>query len=111
MKTLSISNTSDISVKFTLREGTVNKLFAFTFTAIRLDQDDISERMDDKNKKVKEFMAEVITGWSGQRLVLEDNGEPAAFSQEALAMLLNVMGVAGILFAAYLKECGAKEKN
>lgn len=111
MKTLAISNTSEISVKFTLKEGSVNKLFAFTFTAVRLDQDEISERMDDKNKKVKDFMADVITGWSGQRLVLEDNGEPAAFSAEALAMMLNVMGVAGILFAAYLKDCGAKEKN
>ena len=111
MKTLAISNTSEISVKFTLKEGSVNKLFAFTFTAVRLDQDEISERMDDRNKKVKDFMADVITGWSGQRLVLEDNGEPAAFSAEALAMMLNVMGVAGILFAAYLKDCGAKEKN
>ena len=56
-------------------------------------------------------MAEVIKGWSGQRLVLEDNGEPAEFSQEALAMMLNVMGVGRILFDAYLKDCGAKEKN
>lgn len=111
MKTLSISNTSEISVKFTLKEGSVNKLFAFSFTAERLDQDEINERLEDKNKKVKDFMAGVITGWSGQRLVLEDNGEPAEFSQEALAMMLNVMGVGGILFNAYLKDCGAKEKN
>lgn len=111
MKTLSISNTSEISVKFTLKEGSVNKLFAFSFTAERLDQDEINERLEDKNKKVKDFMAEVIKGWSGQRLVLEDNGEPAEFSQEALAMMLNVMGVGGILFNAYLKDCSAKEKN
>ena len=111
MKTLSISNTSEISVKFTLKEGVVNKLFAFSFTAERLDQDEITERLEDKNKKVKDFMAEVIKGWSGQRLVLEDNGEPAEFSQEALAMMLNVMGVGRILFDAYLKDCGAKEKN
>lgn len=111
MKTLAISNTSEISVKFTLKEGSVNKLFAFSFTAIRLDQDEITERIEEKNKKVKDFMAEVITGWSGQRMVLEDNGEPAAFSQEALAMMLNVMGVGSILFNAYMKDCGAKEKN
>jgi hypothetical protein len=42
---------------------------------------------------------------------VEDNGEPAAFSPEALAMMLNVMGVGSILFNAYLKDCGAKEKN
>jgi hypothetical protein len=111
MKTLAIQNSTEIAVKFTLKEGSVQKLFAFSFTATRLDQDEIQERLEDKDRKVKSFMAEVITGWAGQRLVLEDNGQPADFSPEALEMLLNVMGVAVILFNAYLKDCGAKEKN
>ena len=44
-------------------------------------------------------------------LVLDDNGEPSAFDAEALDMMLNVMGVANVMFGAYFKECAAKEKN
>lgn len=111
MRTLAIENTTEVSVKFTLKEGKVNKLFAFTFTATRLDQDEIQERLEDKERKVKAFMAEIITDWQGQRLVLDDAGQPADFSPEALEMLLNVMGVAVICFNAYFKDCGAREKN
>lgn len=111
MRTLAIQNTVEVNVKFTLKEGRVSKPFAFTFMANRLEQDDITERLESKDKRIKDFMADVMTDWQGQRLVLEDNGEPSPFGQEALGMLLNVAGVASVCFNAYLKECGAKEKN
>ena len=111
MFTLAIQNATDVSVKFTLKDGKALKTFAFTFTADRLEQDEITARLEDKEKKVRDFMAEVITGWSGQRLVLDADGQPAAFSPDALNALLNVAGVAAVLFNAYLKDCGAKEKN
>lgn len=111
MRTLAIQNTVEVNAKFTLKEGRVSKPFAFTFTATRLEQDDITERLESKEKRIKDFMADVMTDWQGQRLVLEENGEPSPFSTEALAMLLNVAGVASVCFNAYLKECGAKEKN
>lgn len=111
MFTLAIQNTAEVAVKFTLKDGKALKTFAFTFTAERLEQDEISARLEDKEKKVRDFMSEVITGWSGQRLVLDKDGEPAEFSREALDAMLNVAGVAVVLFNAYLKDCGAKEKN
>lgn len=111
MYTLAIQNTAEVAVKFTLKDGSALKTFAFTFSADRLEQDEISARLEDKEKKVKDFMAEVITGWSGQRLVLGSDGQPAEFKPESLAALLNVAGVAAVLFNAYLKDCGAKEKN
>lgn len=111
MKTIAIQNTVEVPVRFTLKEGRVNKLFAFSFTAERLDQDTITERLEDKGRKVKSFMADIITSWDGQRLVLNEDGTPADFGPEALELLLNVAGVASVLFAAYFKDCGAKEKN
>lgn len=111
MYTLAIEDTVDVPVKFTLKAKSVAKLFSFTLTCTRLAQDEISARMEDKENKVKEFMTELVTGWSGQRLVLDAKGEPAEFSPEALAAMLNAPGVAMVCFNAYLKDCGAKEKN
>ncbi|MDO9277130.1 MAG: hypothetical protein Q7U05_01025 [Polaromonas sp.] len=111
MFTLAVENTVEVPVKFTLKNKGVARLFSFTLIADRLPQDDISARLEDKERKVKDFMADVITGWSGQRLLLDATGEPAEFSAEALEALLNVAGVASVCFTAYLKECGAKEKN
>ncbi len=111
MYTLAIEDTVEIPVKFTLKVKGVAKLFAFTLTADRLAQDEISARLEDKESKVRDFIAEVVTGWSGQRLVLDAEGQPAEFTPEALSSMLNVAGVAGVIFSAYLKECGAKEKN
>ena len=111
MFTLAVEDTVEVPVKFTLKAKSVAKLFAFTLTATRLAQDEITARLEDKEKKVKDFMADVVTDWSGQRLVLGDDGAPAAFSPEALDALLNVAGVASVCFSAYFKECGAKEKN
>ena len=111
MKTIAISDTANVPVKFTVKDGNVNKLFAFSFTAKKYSQDEVGESLDEKDRKIKDFMAEVITGWSGQRLVLDDNGEPSAFDAEGLDMMLNVMGVANVMFGAYFKECAAKEKN
>lgn len=110
MFTLAVENTVEVPVKFTLKNKGVARLFSFILTAERLPQDEISARLEDKERKVKDFMADVVSGWSGQRLVL-DAAEPAEFSPEALEALLNVAGVAAVCFTAYLKECGAKEKN
>ena len=111
MFTLAIENTVEIPVKFTLKNKGAARLFGFNLVAERLPQDEITARLEDKERKIKDFMADVISGWSGQRLVLDTAGEPAEFSPEALEALLNVAGVAAVCFTAYLKECGAKEKN
>ena len=111
MYKLIIQNTALVKVKFTLKDKGADRLFAFTLDAVRLDQDEISSRLEEKDKKIKDFLADLITGWDGQRLVLNQDDTPAAFSPEALEVLLNVRGVAAVVFNAYLKDCGAKEKN
>jgi hypothetical protein len=112
MYKLTIQNTAQVKVKFTLKDKGIDRLFTFTLDAVRLEQDEITDRLEDKNKKIKDFMADgIITGWEGQRLVLNEDDTPAAFSPEALDVLLNVPGVAAVIFNAYLKDCGAKEKN
>lgn len=111
MYKLTIQDTAQVKVKFTIKDKGVDRRFDFTLDAMRLEQDEISSRLEEKDKKIKDFMGDLITGWDGQRLVLNQDDTPAAFSPEALDVLLNVPGVAAVIFNAYLKDCGAKEKN
>lgn len=111
MYTLAIDDTVDVPVKFTLKTGAGTKTFAFSVQATRLEQNVINDRLSETERKVTDFMADVITGWSGQRLVLGPDGQPAEFSPDALAAMFRVAGVAQVLFSAYLKESAAREKN
>ena len=77
---LAIENSVEVPVKFTLKEGKVDKLFSFNLLCDRLDQDEIGTVLDENEHKVKAFMTRVTRGWDGQRLVLTEDGQPADFS-------------------------------
>lgn len=108
---LAVEDTVEVLVKFSVKSKGVAKVFSVTLEAQRLTQPDINERLANKDKTVAAFLTEVVTGWSGQRLVLDSEGNPAEFSAEALEAFLGVAGLAHLCFTAYFKECGAKEKN
>lgn len=108
---LAIANIVKVPVKFTLNNGGKVSQFSFSVTCDRLDQDEIKSRLSDGESLIKEFLTGVITGWDGQKLVIEEDGTPADFDAESLDMLLGTAGVAMVIFNAYFKECGAKEKN
>lgn len=110
---LAIDDKVEVPVKFTLKAGKVNKTFSFSLHCKRLMQEEITARLEACEFKFKPFLAggEVVTGWEGQRLVLNADDTPAEFSEESLDALLSTPGVAQLCFSAYQKECGAKEKN
>jgi len=109
--TVVVDNVVEFPVKFTLKSGKVVKPFSVTITAKRLAQSEIKAEVQDSERDIADFLRDVVTDWADQRLVLDDAGQPAAFSPEALDAMLNVAGVASVMFKAYFKECGAKEKN
>lgn len=53
----------------------------------------------------------IARDWSGQKLVLEDDGTPAAFSLEALRLMLTIPGLAFLCWVAYREQVGATAKN
>lgn len=108
--TLSIEDAVDVPVKFTLKVGSVNKTFGFTLTAKRTPQNEVEQWVKDDQRQVKDILNDVVSGWSGQTLVM-DGDKPAEFNSESFAALLDVPGVAGRCYLAYLTECGAKAKN
>lgn len=111
--TIAVGNTVEVPVKFTLKEKKVNKVFSFTLEAQRREQDEITSRMAENEYKFREALLalDCFTGWSGQRLVLGADGNPAEFSVEAFTAMLSVPMVAKIVYQTYLAEVGAKEKN
>jgi hypothetical protein len=113
MFTLSIDDTVEVPVKFTLKSGKFNKQFSVTLIAKRLPQDEIAERLQAVEFKFLEFMLtdDLVTDWRDQRLVMDASGNPAEFGPEAFTLFLKTQGVAQACFNAYQRESGAKEKN
>lgn len=108
--TLSFQNTVEVPVKFTLKEGRVNKSYSFTLTAKRQPQS-VIEQWGKEEVKVKEILIENVSDWSGQTLINDESDKPAEFGNDAFDALLDVQGVAMRCYLSYLAECGAKAKN
>lgn len=108
---LAVEDIVELPVSFTLKVGAVNKRFSFTVYATRLEQTEINEARANRDMLVADFMRPLMTGWKDQRLVLDQEKKPAEFSEGARDLMLNAAGVATVIFNAYLKEVGAKEKN
>lgn len=101
-----------VPVKFQAADGQKTVPFSFVLICKRLQQTEVSDRVNTDAQTVREFMADVVTGWEGQTLVLEEaTGQPAAFSAEALVAMFEFPGVAFTAYQSYLKHFGAKEKN
>lgn len=84
--------------------------FTFTLTARRLPAGELRAAVDANDRTVPEFLGSVIRGWSG---VLDDQGAELSYSPAALDALLDIVGMSGLIFGAYIEACGVrgKEKN
>lgn len=106
-----VSDTVLVPVKGSLSdENGKAKKFEFSLICKRLGADEVRE-MIGSERLITSIMSEVTTGWKDQRLVLEDDGTPAEFCEEALSALLDIPNIALLCYVAYQKESGAKEKN
>ncbi len=105
---MAVGNVVVVDVKLTMRDAAVDKLFKFKLTAIRKTQAEIEKTPE---LSVKGFMLDNVTDWEDQRLVLQENNEPAAFSREAFDFMLGQPGVLGCVWTSYQRDCASKEKN
>jgi len=102
-----VGNIALIPLKITAKEGSISKRFEFTLTANRKSIAPV--RNGDQTGR--DFLLENITDWGNQRLVLLENGEPAPFTREGFEYMLDELSLEAIIFSAYVRECGGKEKN
>jgi hypothetical protein len=108
---LVIADIVEVPIDFTLKSEREPVSFSFSLTCDRLQADEIRGRTAGKGKTLNDFLASVIKGWSGQKLVVDEAGVPASFNPESLAVMLNTSGVALVIYSAYLMACSAKGKN
>jgi hypothetical protein len=113
---LSVSDTVHVPVIFDLANGNKVTKFKYTLLAQRLTEDDFQARIKNgegvaTNEKIKVVMTEIMTGWEGQTLVLDELNEPATFCAEALEVMFQTPKVLDIVTSSYLKEVGARAKN
>ena len=108
---IAVEDITTFNVKFTLKTGGVHKTFSFELTAERLPQEEINARLENKQGTLSDFMRPLLQGWSGQKLVLNQDGTPADFNDDSRDAMLNVAGVGTVIFNSYVAEAGAKAKN
>lgn len=108
-----IGDIVQVPVKFTQKDGAQTRQFAFTLTGKKANWEDFRDAHEGEPMLdvIRTYLKENVTDWSGQRYVLLENNEPAAFGEEAFDYLLKQPGILGIVFKAYTTECGGKEKN
>lgn len=86
------------------------KPFNFGLTMERMEQAAINEAMA-SGDTIENFVVSKASAWHDQRLVLNEDGSPADFSEEAMRELFKFPGMAVWCFQAYMRESGVLEKN
>ena len=99
---LTIGDVIEFPVKGSVKDGAGTVAFSFTLSARRLHTAAFREAFGPESQVLsRDFLLANVTDWRGQRLVLDDDGNPAAFSTEALDCLLGVVGMETLCVNAY----------
>lgn len=104
---IEISDTVKFTVKGSYKASDgVDKPFTFDLIASRLSADAYTDALS--GATLGEFLAGVITGWSGLK---HADGSAVEFSADALQQLLKLPGMATLVFKTYSAEIAVREKN
>ena len=108
---LSVANKVVVPIKLAVDSDGKEHTYSFDLNCKRLTAEEISARLERKEMRIADFLREVVTGWRGQTLVVDDADNPAEFSDAAFDVMLSLPGAAMLFYTRYVKEAGAKEKN
>lgn len=108
---LAIANIVHVPIKFSVNNAGKEVVHQFSLECTRLNQAEVTAKTKEVGALISEFIKGVAKNWADQKLVLDDDDTPVPFSAEALDMMLSLTGLPMVAFNAYLRECGAKEKN
>lgn len=111
---LVIANVVEFKVCLVDSNGGKTKEFPMTLFGRRLPQKELVEAIAATRQEgwdVVGFVADHITDWRGQTLVVDDEtGQPLPFSDDAFAAMLSLGGAAAIIFHAYVDANAIKGK-
>lgn len=87
----------------------VERKFNFTLDCDRLATKELSAAIKDPALSAEAFFRLHAHNWKDQRLVLDEAGQPAPFSPEALDMLFTISGMAAVCWQSYLEQAVAQK--
>lgn len=114
---LKLGRTLEVPVRFVLRDGARDVPHAFTLIIHRLlrrEAADLFERIgmgaqrtdrsaEEAAEAVRTLLAELVIDWRGQRLVVDEDDQPAPYSTQAMELMLDVVGVGPVLTDACIR--------
>ncbi|MDP4300342.1 hypothetical protein [Leptothrix discophora] len=101
---LVVGNVIDVPVKGVLKDGSRHLTFNFSVQARRLSLEELRDIATGRaDGLLRDFLLDNIHDWRGQRLVLDEAGQHAAFSREALDCLLDLAGMEQSVYVAYMQ--------
>lgn len=112
MYKLVVSNTLTFTLRWTMLDGDVERVFAARAQADRPPGGDLAAAVKDEPIYAK-FLALrnlKLLAWDGDAPLVDDAGQPAPADAAALDFLLTQQGVAHALFLGYVDAIGAKAK-
>jgi len=109
---LRISDTVKFQVKLSVNDAGTKKDFSLWLDAQRVSLDTLQANIEEHGEmKLVEFQRKAcrdnITGWADQRLVVDEDDQPAAFSAQALDLVLGLPGAVPLIHAAYMEAIAA----
>lgn len=87
------------------------KPFKFILVCERLTSEAMKQAISDKDETPAAFIEKHARDWQNQKLVQDEEGKPAPFGAEALAVLLSMQGMAQLCWHSYVQQVGATAKN
>lgn len=119
---IAVEDTLEFPVKITLNDAGKLRGFSFSLVAKRKPAPDMVAFLQNMGslsfgagyEETCALLREVVTGWKGQTLVVDDEtGAPAAFSRDGFELMLGLLGVASTMLLSYSGACSDKgrEKN
>jgi hypothetical protein len=109
---LAIANVITFAASLQILDGDTSREFKFQLHGKRLSAEELRDTLtagsDRGDQPVAQVLGELITGWTGQTIVLGEDGKPAEFSAEAFSALLSgVPGADVALWQQYLNAVAA----
>lgn len=102
---LAIANIIEFPITIAVPGSDGAREHSFRLTGKRYSKSEWAQALDRLHEggggKDTAFLQDSLTGWSGQELVVDEEGVPVPFSADALSLLLTVPGMDVAVFLAY----------
>ena len=111
-----VGNFVQFPVSLVINDFGADKTYKFFLAGKRISREQMFAALgvdtlsDATDAVVNDFLVGHLTGWAEQTIVIDEaTGQPSAFSEDGLRLVLDLWGVTAIVFSGYLQALGIKD--